>query len=73
MNKEFFHNQRLYNNGLDTKIASNFKGVQRKKIVNINKLLNRVKVNQLIEKKQKIIFLSVGVCLLCSVGALLSI
>ena len=73
MQKNFFHNYRLNNINLETKKFYNSQDVRRKKIVNINKLLNRVKVDQQVEKKQKIVFLSLGVFLLCSVGTLLSI
>ena len=73
MQKNFFHNYRLNNKNLEIKKFYNSQDVRRKKIVNINKLLNRVKVDQQVEKRQKIVFLFLGAFLLCSVGTLLSI
>jgi len=73
MQKEVLYSHRLNNVNLETRVVSRFRGAKRKKIVNINKLLNRVKFEQQSEKKKKFIFLSLGFLFLCSVGTLLSI
>ena len=72
MQKEFFHNKFNVEN-LDLNTAPHLRNSKRKENVDINKLLNRVKIHKQIEKKQKIIFFSLGVLLLCSMGTFVSI
>ena len=62
MSKNFFHNNKLINYDLRLK-NSKYKSHINEKNTDINKLLNRVKLNQQIEKKEKFIFLSLGVSL----------
>ena len=53
MQKLYSHNQKT-----DTKVFSKGQQISKKQTVDINKLLNRVKINQKNEKKKKIIYCS---------------
>ena len=61
MLKNVFHNNKSSLNNLEVKTF--YKADYPKKILNVdvNKLLNRVKINEKNEKKQKIIFFSSGI------------
>ena len=71
MQNNIFHN----NKKNDFKISSptNTLLIDKKQNTDINKLLNRLKVNQKNEKKNKIIFLSSGILFISLTGLFLSI
>jgi len=73
MQNEIFHNNKSEEKNTDLNIVSYLENSKKKENVDINKLLNRVKIHQQIEKKQKFIFFSLGVLLLCSMGTFISI
>ena len=58
MNKRYFHNGKTIENNINIKRLSEVQHISEKKIVDINKLLNRVKIDQKNEIKRKIIFYS---------------
>ncbi len=73
MNDIFYNNKYKNKKNLDTKQFSSIKNQDRKTYVDINKLLNRVKLDHKDEIKQKMIFLSFGIFLLFSMGIFVSI
>ena len=58
MRKVYFHNGKSIDQNINTKRLSEAQHVNEKQVVDINKLLNRVKIDQKIERKKKIIFFS---------------
>ena len=58
MPKVYFHNRKLIDQNMNTKRLSEVQQVSEKQVVDINKLLNRVKIDQKNETKRKIIFYS---------------
>jgi len=58
MRKVYFHNEKSIDQNLNTKKLSGAQHIDKKQVVDINKLLNRVKINQKNETKRKIIFYS---------------
>ena len=58
MPKMYFHNGKSIDQNINTKRLSEAQHVNEKQVVDINKLLNRVKIDQKNETKQKIIFYS---------------
>ena len=58
MQKNDFHNNKIRNN------LSNNQNIIKKRVVDINKLLNRVKIDERKETKRKIIFAGFGVLIL---------
>ncbi|MDC1280525.1 hypothetical protein N8Z07_04380 [Pelagibacteraceae bacterium] len=56
MYNKVFHNNKLLNNNSKIRNFSNQKTKNKELTVDINKLLNRVKINQQHEKKLQIIF-----------------
>tara|TARA_B100000795_G_C22388231_1_gene282358 strand:- start:115 stop:342 length:228 start_codon:yes stop_codon:yes gene_type:complete len=73
MKKNIFYNTRLDRKDLDIKELSYLRNIDQKQNVDINKLLNRVKIEQVHEKKEKIIFFSLGILLLGFMGIFISI
>ena len=73
MQKNIFHNDKAIENNSEVKEHFYLKNVKIKKSVDINNLLNRVKIDQQNEKKQQFIFFSLGVLLLGSVGIFVTI
>ena len=73
MNDIFYNNKYKNKINLETKQFSSIKKQDRKTYVDINKLLNRVKLDHKNEIKQKMIFLSFGIFLLFSMGIFVSI
>jgi hypothetical protein len=73
MSKDIFHNNK--NTKVDSKliIKSQEKNIDKKTIVDINKLLNRVKINEKNEIKSKFIYFGSGIFLLSFVGLFLTI
>ena len=58
MTKTYFHNSKISNENKDKIKTAQVPKIYTKKIVDINILLNRVKLAEKIEKKQKITFVS---------------
>ena len=58
MRKVYFHNGKSIDQNINTKRLSEVQQVSEKQVVDINKLLNRVKIDQKNETKRKIIFYS---------------
>ena len=58
MPKVYFHNGKSIDQNINTKRLSEAQHVNEKQVVDINKLLNRVKIDQKNETKRKIIFYS---------------
>ena len=58
MRKVYFHNGKSIDQNINTKRLSETQNISEKQVVDINKLLNRVKIDQKNETKRKIIFYS---------------
>ena len=56
MQKVYFHNEKSIDQNINTKRLSEVQHVSEKQVVDINKLLNRVKIDQKNEIKKKIFF-----------------
>ena len=54
----YFHNDKSINQNINTKKLFKVQNISEKQVVDINKLLNRVKIDQKNETKRKIIFYS---------------
>ena len=73
MQKVYFHNGKSIDQNINTKRLSEVKDVGEKQVVDINKLLNRVKIDKKNETKQKIIFYSFVILGLFLLGALITL
>ena len=73
MRKVYFHNGKSINQNINTKKLSEVQQVSEKQVVDINKLLNRVKINQKNETKRKFIFYSLTVLSLSLMGTLITV
>ena len=71
MPKVYFHNEKSIDQNINTKRLSEAQHIGEKQVVDINKLLNRVKIDQKNEIKQKIIFYSVTILTISLLGILL--
>ena len=69
----YFHNEKSINQNINTKRLSEAQHVNEKQVVDINKLLNRVKIDQKNETKRKIIFYSSTLLALSLLGTLISL
>ena len=58
MPKVYFHNKKSIDQNINTKRLSEAQHISERQVVDINKLLNRVKIDQKNETKRKIIFYS---------------
>ena len=58
MLKIFFHNRKSIDQNINTKRLSETQGIRKKQVVDINKLLNRVKIDQKNETKKKSFFIA---------------
>ena len=58
MRKVYFHNEKSIDQNINTKRLSEAQHINERQVVDINKLLNRVKIDQKNETKRKIIFYS---------------
>ena len=56
MSKVYFHNKKSIDQNINTKRLSEAQYIDERQVVDINKLLNRVKIDQKNETKKKIIF-----------------
>ena len=73
MRKLYFHNGKLIDQNINTKRLSEVQQVNEKQAVDINKLLNRVKIDQKNETKRKFIFYSLTVLSLSLLGTLITV
>ena len=73
MLKVYFHNGKSIDQNINTKRLSEAQHIGKKQVVDINKLLNRVKIDQKNETKQKIIFYSLTVLGLSLLGTLITL
>ena len=72
MQKTYFHNRKHISEKKVQKKTIPLKYIDQKRIVDINKLLNRVKIDQKNETKRKIIFYSSTVLGLSLLGTLIT-
>jgi len=70
MPKVYFHNKKSIDQNINTKRLSEAQHIGVRQIVDINKLLNRVKIDQKNETKRKIIFYSLVILGLSLLGIL---
>tara|TARA_B100000767_G_scaffold250894_1_gene253528 strand:+ start:195 stop:422 length:228 start_codon:yes stop_codon:yes gene_type:complete len=73
MRKVFNHNKKSIDQNIKTKKLSTAQSISEKQVVDINKLLNRVKIDQKNETKRKIIFYGFIVLGLSLLGTLITI
>ena len=73
MRKLYFHNGKSIDQNINTKRLSEVQQVNEKQAVDINKLLNRVKIDQKNETKRKFIFYSLTVLSLSLLGTLITV
>ena len=73
MPKVYFHNEKSIDQNINTKRLSEAQHVGERQVVDINKLLNRVKIDQKNETKRKIIFYSSTLLALSLLGTLISL
>ncbi|MDC1223996.1 hypothetical protein N8Z31_00660 [Pelagibacteraceae bacterium] len=73
MAKIFFHNYRIIDKNIRIKKSLSILPAKKKITVDINKLLNRVKIDKKNEVKQKFIYLSMTISILAFTGLLISI
>ena len=71
MPKVYFHNRKSIDQNINTKRLSEVQQVSEKQVVDINKLLNRVKIDQKNETKRQIIFYSFTIMGLSLLGTLI--
>ena len=72
MPKVYFHNQKSIDQNINTKRLSEAQHIGERQVVDINKLLNRVKIDQKNETKRKIIFYSFVILGLSLLGTLIT-
>ena len=72
MPKVYFHNEKSIDQNINTKKLSKAQNISERQVVDINKLLNRVKIDQKNETKRKIIFYSFIIMGLSLFGALIA-
>ena len=68
----YFHNYKLIDQNINTKKLPKVHNISEKQVVDINKLLNRVKMDQKNETKRKIIFYSLSISGLFLLGTLIT-
>ena len=73
MPKVYYYNSKSIDQNLNTKRLSGAQHLGEKQVVDINKLLNRVKIEQKNEAKRKIIFYSVIILGLYFLGTLITV
>ena len=72
MRKVYFHNEKSIDQNINTKRLSEAQHINERQVVDINKLLNRVKIDQKNETKRKIIFYSLVILGLSLLGTLIT-
>ena len=73
MRKVYFHNEKSIDQNINTKRLSEVNYIGEKQVVDINKLLNRVKIDQKNETKRKFIFYSLTILSLSLLGTLITV
>jgi hypothetical protein len=73
MRKVYFHNNKSIDQNINTKRLSEAQHIGERQVVDINKLLNRVKIDQKNETKRKIIFYSLTILGLFLLGTLITL
>ena len=73
MRKVYFHNGKSIDQNINTKRSSEAQYISEKQVVDINKLLNRVKIDQKNETKKKFIFYSLVILGLSLLGTLITV
>ena len=73
MNIGIFYNQRSITENSETKKVSTVSYVSKKNKVDINKLLNRVKIEKKNQNKKQILSLSLGILLITLMGIFISV
>ena len=73
MQKIYFHNGKSTDKNLNTKKSFGAQPIGEKQIVDINKLLNRVKKDKKNETKRKIIFFSFSILGFSLIGTLIAL
>ena len=68
----YFHNGKSVDQNINTKRLSDLQHIGERQVVDINKLLNRVKIDQKNETKRKIIFYSFVILGLSLLGTLIA-
>jgi len=71
MQKVYFHNGKSIDQNINIKRLSEVQHVSEKQVVDINKLLNRLKIDQKNETKRKFIFYSLTILGLSLLGTLI--
>ena len=69
----YFHNKKSIDQNINTKRLSEAQHIGERQVVDINKLLNRVKIDQKNETKRKIIFYSFIIMGLSLLGTLITV
>jgi len=72
MRKVYFYNEKSIDQNINTKRLSEAQHIGERQVVDINKLLNRVKIDQKNETKRKIIFYSLVILGLSLLGTLIT-
>ena len=72
MQKIYFHNNKSIERNENTKKLSKVQNISEKQVVDINKLLNRIKIDRKNETKKKIIFYSLSILGLFLLGTLIT-
>ena len=67
----YFHNNKSTDQNINTKKLSKVQNISEKQVVDINKLLNRIKIDHKNETKRKIIFYSLSILGLSLLGTLI--
>ena len=73
MPKVYFYNEKSIDQNINTKSLSKAQQISEKQVVDINKLLNRVRIEKKNETKRKIIFYSFVIFGLSLMGLFLAI
>jgi len=73
MLSKLFHNNKFLEENLIVRKTPQVTYPHPTKNVDVNKLLNRVKINERNEKKQKVIFFSLGILLLSVMGIFVTV
>ena len=72
MQKIYFHNNKSIERNENTKKLSKVQNISEKQVVDINKLLNRIKIDHKNETKRKIILYSLSILGLSLLGTLIT-
>ena len=72
MQKMYFLNDKSIDQNINTKKLSKVQNISEKQVVDINKLLNRIKIDHKNETKRKIIFYSLSILGLSLLGTLIT-